>query len=178
MKYPIVYQKGHGGKEKTLLRRIVSEISEINFNFNFTQLEDDIIKIKEYDTKLISDEQIELLEEILKNKESILEKILELNDIKLNLEKLVAKKASQINQSTLDIATNLKDNFNTIYSEIQDFEEKFNSLQTPVKDILSVHGSSIADYHLTKSEFGSMSMESVGDVKNDDGYESDDLDFM
>ena len=55
---------------------------------------------------------------------------------------------------------------------------KFNSLQTPVKDILSVHGSSIADYHLAKSEFGSMSMESVGDVKKDDGYESEDYDFM
>ena len=179
MKYPISYQVGHGGKEKSEVRNILGRLPEINFSFNIKVLKSDILRINEYDSKLIKEDHSVLLTELESEIDSIIARVNRLNEIKANIEGIVSLKASKITGEVVTKTRELEREFNEIYLMVQNDEIKFNNLRLPINEILSVHGSSIDDFYLTRSQFGDMQLgDQVESPSRRSSGSDDDFDFM
>lgn len=181
MKYPIRYQVGHGPTEKTEIRNISSRIPEISFSFNIESLKSDVLKINEYDSRLIQNKHHLLLTELESEIDSMIGRVRRLNEIKVGIESLISLKASKITKDIVNKTIESEKEFNQIYLQVQQDEIKFNSLRLAINEILSAHGSSIDDFYLTRAEFGDMKL---GDIvgspssKPADLDGDDDFDFM
>ena len=179
MKYPVAYQVGHGGKEKSEIRSILGRLPEISFSFNIKVLKSDILRINEYDSKLIKEEHRLLLTELESEIDSIIDRVRRLNEIKSNIEGVISLKASKITREVVAKTRELEKEFNEIYLIVQNDEIKFNNLRLPINEILSVHGSSIDDFYLARSEFGYMQLgDRVDSPSRKSSGSDDDFDFM